>query len=329
MFPNVSSISAGNSGVTPGQNLQAFLTALASTRLTLLAGAAAGTKIALSGIRRIDAILGALNNNAGTLTDIKFVQGAKASGTLTFASAVANDTFVVAGVTFTITATPSPLVYTDVLLRATDALQAAAAASAVNAFFAATDGAITASATGAVLTASATHSGTSGNSYTTVGGSHITAGGATMSGGTADAGLTISDTRAAGTLTFASAVAGDTCVVDGVTFTIKSSSAYSASNLQHILLGTSNRLTASNAAKAIHRFFSSRDGLLSASVLNNVVTVQGNIEASTSQNSVTIVGGAHITASGATLAGGSATGGVSCVSTTNQIVLLWADVPPQ
>lgn len=326
-YPNVNQIAAGNAGLAPGQSLQAFLTAITNTRLTAVAGAAGGTKLPVADMRLGDVLIGTLNNNAGTITDIAFVAGAKASGTLTFASAVANDTFVVAGVTFTLKASPDPAIFTEVPVRPTDALQAASAVDHIIKFFTDTDGAVTASANGAVVTVSATHTGTSGNAYTTVGGTRITAGGATMSGGTADTGVTIFDTRASGTLTFSGAVAGDTCEVDGITFTIQDASTYDPDNFLHILLGTSNRLTASNAAKALHRFFTNRDGLLTASVFNNVVTVRGTIEGTTSQNSVTLVGGTHITASGATLAGGTATGGIVSTGATNQVLLLWANVP--
>lgn len=318
----LSRIGVGDPGQGPNLSLAAALAELQGLTFSLLGSAGAGAKNALAAIRREDTILAALNNNAGTLTNLAFVAGVKATGTLTFASAVATDTFVVNGVTFTIKASPVSGVYTDVAVGADNTAQAALAAAAINAFFGDTDNSVTATAALAVVTITATASGTGPNAYTTVGGTHITAGAATLAGGTADAGITISDTRASGTLTFTSAVADDTFVVNSVTFTLKSTG-YDAANPRHVLLGSSNRITASNAAKRINAFFNATDGSVSASVLNNVVTVTAFLEGSTAPNAYTLVGGARITASGATLSGGTATGGVSVVAATNQVLLFW------
>lgn len=106
-----------------------------------------------------------------------------AYGTLTFASAVANDTFVVAGVTFTIygdgdalNAAQNPA---GLLLQATDTLQAAAAMDAVNKH--PVSGALVrCTYLAGVLHVKAVANGTAGNAYTLVGGDRITASGATL-----------------------------------------------------------------------------------------------------------------------------------------------------
>ena len=296
----------------------AMLKELQGFKVSLLAGAAGGSKINLAAIRPEDTLATVLNNNAGTITDVSFVQGAKASGTLTFVSAVATDTFVVNGVTFTIKASPVDGVYTDVALGTSDTNQAVKAALAVNAFFGNTDNSVVATSATNVLTITSTTSGTGPNGYTTVGGAHITAGAATLASGTADSGCTISSVYASGTLTFAAAVADDTFVVKGVTFTLKAAPV----GLLQVAVGTSNRLTASNAAKAINKYFANNGNEVVASVVNNVVTVTATAEG-TGPNAYTLVGGARITASAATLANGTSTGGVSVVATTQQLIVFW------
>lgn len=296
----------------------ALIKELQGFNVSLLAGASGGSKIDLAAIRPEDTLVRVLNNNAGTITDVSFVQGVKASGTLTFASAVATDTFVVNGVTFTIKASPVEGVYTDVGVGTSDTNQATKAAAAINAFFGDTDGSVSATSALGVVTVTASASGTGPNSYTLVGGAHITASAATFANGTADSGCSISQVAASGTLTFSAAVADDTFVVKGVTFTIKAT----PTSLQHSKLGTSNRITASNAAKAINKYFANYGNEVVATVLNNVVTVRATAEG-TGPNAYTLVGGAHITASGATLANGTTTGGVSVVATTQQLIVFW------
>lgn len=313
----------GDPGLAPFLSIADAIKELQGLTFSMLGSAGAGAKNSLPAIRLEDTILAAVNNNAGTLTNLAFTAGAKATGTLTFASAVATDTFVVNGVTFTFKASPVSGVYTDVAVGASDNATAALAAAAINNFFSETDGSVSATVLNNVVTITAANSGTAANSYTTVGGAHITAGGATLSGGTADAGISISDTRASGTLTFASAIAGDTFVVKGTTFTIKAAGDYESSDLRHVLLGTSDRLTAAAARNAINRFFANTDNSVTASVLNNVVTVRATLEGSAGPNTYTLVGGTRITASGATLSGGTATGGVSVVAATNQVLLFW------
>lgn len=324
MLESLASIGQGGSGLAgtaPGSVFAAFKE-MQGLKISLLAGAGAGVKNNLAAIRPEDTIVAALNNNAGTITDVSFVSGVKASGTLTFASAVNTDTFVVNGVTFTIKTAPVAGVMTDVAVGATNALMAAYAAAAINAFFGATDASVTATAAAAVVTVTAAVTGTAPNSYTLVGGARITASAATLASGTLDAGTTISPVTASGTLTFASVVAEATFVVKGVTFTVKA--APTPGNLRHVLLGASNRLMAGNARAAIQRYFDSTDGAVNATALNNVVTVRATAEGTT-PNAYTLVGSTGITAGAATLAGGTVTGGVATVAATNQVILFWFD----
>ena len=324
MLQSIANVGPGGAGISGKDDGSIFaaLKELQGLKIALLAGASAGVKNNLAAIRPEDTIVAALNNNAGTVTDVSFVQGVKASGTLTFASAVNTDTFVVNGVTFTIKTAPVAGVYTDVAVGATNALMATLAAAAINAFFGATDASVTATAAAAVVTVTAAVSGTAPNSYTLVGGARITASAATLASGTADAGTTISPVVASGTLTFASVVADATFVVKGVTFTVKATP--TTGNLRHVALGASNRLMAGNARAAIQRYFDATDGAVSATALNNVVTVRATTEG-TVPNAYTLVGSTGITAGAATLAGGTVTGGVSTVAATNQVILFWFD----
>lgn len=303
-----------------GVSALAAIAELQGLNVSLLAGAGGGVKNPLAAIRPEDTIIAALNNNAGTITSVGFVAGAKATGTLTFAAAIATDTFVVNGVTFTIKTSLGAGVLTDVYLGANNTAQAAFAAAAINAYFADTDNSVVATSALGVVTVTSATAGTGSNSYTTVGGARITAGAATMLGGTADAGVTISPVAASGTLTFAAAVDADTFVVKGVTFTIKTAPA--AGNIKQLAVGATNKLMASYAAKAINKYFNANGGEVVATVANNVVTITATAEG-TAANAYTTVGGAHITAGAGTLAGGTATGGISVVAVTNQVILFW------
>ena len=159
--------------------------------ISLLAGAAANTKIALAAIRPEDTILKAFNNNAGTITDITgtmSIDSLKASGTVTVGSAVANDTVTIAGMAFTFVASKTnPLDYTKVVIGGTAEATAINLEAALKARLAQTaNPTISVSRAVAVLTITAVAEGTAGNSITLAEtGSSATISGATLAGGDA------------------------------------------------------------------------------------------------------------------------------------------------
>ena len=116
---------------------------------------------------------------------------------------------------------------------------------------------------------------------------------------------TISSVLAAGTLTLAAVVQNDTAVVHSKTYTFKTKTSLSGATYQ-VKVGIDDAASAANLAAAINQF----DGtVVSAVAVGAVVTVTAKAEG-TGPNAYTLVGGAHITAGAATLAGGTTTGGV-------------------
>lgn len=191
-FENIKDIGKGGTGEGgQGSNtVYSTLKELQGLKVSLVAGAAANTKINIAAIRAEDTIVSAINNNAGTLTDITAdvsIADVRASGTLTLASVVANDTAVVAGVTFTAKAAVTNLQH--FLVGVDNDTTAANLAAAINKYFKNMDNKVTATAAAAVVTVVATAEGTGPNAYTLVGGAHITASGAVLSGGTTTGGI--------------------------------------------------------------------------------------------------------------------------------------------
>jgi hypothetical protein len=135
------------------------------------------------------------------------------------------------------------------------------------------------------------------------------------------ANISIVDRRASGTLTLASVVAGDTVVVDGKTFTFVVDPGF-AGNIKpyQVAVGETDTLSAKNLVTALM----SGDSNLQASSSGAVVTVFWRVLGAVG-NAVTLVGGAHVTASAATLTNGTDTQAikVSVDTTGNLIVLHW------
>lgn len=163
--------------------------------ISLLAGAAADTKIALAAIRPEDTILAALNNNAGTITDITgtmSIDSLKASGTVTVGAAVANDTVTIAGMLFTFVASKTnPLDYTKVVIGVNAEATAINLEAALKARLAQTaNPTITVTRATAVLTITAVAEGVGGNSIALAEvGTSVTISGATLTGGDAAGGV--------------------------------------------------------------------------------------------------------------------------------------------
>lgn len=195
MLENVSKVGhggAGGQGYGPG-SVQAILTELQGLAIALLTGAGANTKIALAAIRPEDTILSAINNNAGTLTDITntmSIVDPRATGTLTLSGVAADQTVTVAGKTYTavdgVAANSS-----EFTVDGDDTADAAALAAAINATENGRDlSQVTATSAAGVVTVKAIADGTAGNSIAlTKSAAGVTLSGATLSGGTATGGV--------------------------------------------------------------------------------------------------------------------------------------------
>lgn len=175
----------------------AMLAELQGLNISLLTGAGANTKIDLAAIRSEDTIVGAINNNAGTLTDIKAaasIVDVRATGTVTVGTVAAGDTVTVAGLTYT-------LVANDAVVQAHDKSKvkvgasandcAANLAAAINAREASRSAQqVSASVLTNVVTVTAIAEGTSGNALTLAEtGNTFAVSGATLAGGTATGGI--------------------------------------------------------------------------------------------------------------------------------------------
>lgn len=134
--------------------------------------------------------------------------------------------------------------------------------------------------------------------------------------------VSIVDVRASGTLTVDAAVAdGDTAAVDGVTYTFKATPGVAYTDVQ---LGADENESAANLAAAINgneggpgaqnRFFATANGA--------VVTITYRDEG-TAGNAIALAGSANVTASGASLTGGTNTGGIKVASVTNDLLVYW------
>lgn len=128
------------SGLTKGENVDAgdYIKELQGLTVSLLAGAAADTDIALAAIRSEDTIVAALNNNAGTITDIKAnmsIRPTVATGTITAVNQTAGDTFTVDQQLYTFVTDVTVVAagdYTKVKVGADDNAMAVNIAAAIN-----------------------------------------------------------------------------------------------------------------------------------------------------------------------------------------------------
>jgi hypothetical protein len=131
--------------------------------------------------------------------------------------------------------------------------------------------------------------------------------------------LTVEDLRASGTLTLSGVVAADTAVVNGKTYTFKAS----ADPLKlEVTVGGTDTITATNLKNKINQV--EANGSVVASSSGAVVTIKAKLEG-TAGNSIALGSTTHVTRSGATLSGGTTTGGfkLSGDSTGAVIQLVW------
>lgn len=135
--------------------------------------------------------------------------------------------------------------------------------------------------------------------------------------------LSIETLIASGTLTGTTVVADDTVVVNGMTYTFQAGVAAGYGQVQ---VGGSDDDSMANLADAINAYEGSlaKDGdEVSANAVTTVVTVSAAV-AGAAGNAFDISSGqGSIVASGATLAGGSDTGGIQSTGATDQVILFW------
>ncbi len=159
----------GVSGTGPG-TLAGAVKELQGLTVSLLAGANANTKIDLAAIRTEDTIVGALNNNAGTITDLlstMSIVDLRATGTITLASCAAADTVTVNGKVYTAVA-GTAADYIKFSIDGNDTADAAALAAAINARenAPASNASVVATSALGVVTITAKTEGTGGNAIT-------------------------------------------------------------------------------------------------------------------------------------------------------------------
>ncbi len=191
MLESIANIGAGGAGLSDA--IPATLREMQGLTFSLLAGAAGGAKNNLAAIRPEDTIVAALNNNAGTITDIKAttsIAGVSAAGTITLTSVATDATVTVAGRTYTAKAVVTdPL--TQFLNTGSDTADAASLAAAINARETRLDRpSVSATSDLGVVTVTAVAEGTGGNAITLAKvGASIAVSGATLAGGTATGGI--------------------------------------------------------------------------------------------------------------------------------------------
>lgn len=317
--------------VSNQQGIQDILTEVQGLAGSYVAGAAAGTKMNIAKLRTVDTVFAALigTDAGGAWTDDSAnitIQPTKATGTLTFTTILNNDTFTVNGALYTFKDTPTAI--RDVKRTAGDNnANALAANSAINTWEnrrlntqKPNAPAVVATVLTNVVTLTATTDG-AGNGISLVNSANATVAG----NGTASA-----------TATCVSVVNTNTLTVSGVVFTAVTAIAAAApapaygdkANPTQAKVGGATANDAGMAAefaRVINKYENSRGTLdVTASAVGNVLTLvprtgnKGNI--------VTIAGGqGTVVASAATIAGGTATGGIK--STTNltgkSVFVLW------
>lgn len=294
------------------QGLANNLKELQGLNVSIVDGAAAGTAMTLAGIRAEDTILCAtvLADTWAAPTDDKAnitIQSTTASGTITFGgNPVEGETVTVNGNVYTFKATPTKLNDAPILAGNNNGM-ATALAAAINAYEGRYESqlhgdgnraaGVSATANAAVVTVTSVVDGV---------------GNAPAVTGTATVLVAAGSNTGAATLTAATVVAGNTCVVNGVTFT---AAATPTLDTQFAVKGT-NALQAAEIARAINAYafkYGTLDVVASAAAA--VVTIRPGTPAS--GNAIGLTESAtNVTVSGSGyLAGGTNTGSIK--STTN------------
>lgn len=281
---------------------------------TPVAGAAAGTKMNVAALRLEDTLAFVGQGTSGTFVDDTAnctIQDTRASGTVTFATAVDGNTFAVNGTTYTVKTVPAAV--NDILLTGTDAQMATRAAAAVNAYEARPFDAnglprnpgVVASSTGAsgVLTFKSLADG-AGNAPAVSNSAHATV---------------TNNNTALVTATCASVVATDTLTVNGIVFTVTATPLLTTD----VLLGGSDNAQALNFANAIN-YYQGKTGFSPAVVAANVSAAVNISPLFNKTGNIIPLAGTTTTlaASGSTLSGGTATGGIKSTTDNSSKAML-------
>lgn len=310
---------SNNDGYQNGnfRQVKAAVTELQGFSIDMPAGAAAATKMNVPAIRSEDTLKSVIQLTSGVPVDDTAnctIVDTRASGTVTFATAIEGSAFSVNGTTYTVRAVP--LAVTDILLGGTDAQMATKAAAAVNAFENRafdTNGnprspSVIASSTGAsgVVTFISLVDG-AGNAPAVTNSAHATV---------------TNNNTALVTATCASVVATDTLTVNGVVFTVTATPLL----ITDVLLGGSDNAQALNFANALN-YYQGNHGFSPAVQAANV-SAAVNISPlfAKTGNIIPLTGTVTVlAASGATLAGGTATGGIksSTNNTGKNMLVFW------
>lgn len=300
---------------------------LQGLNVTVIDGAAAGTKMNVPALRTEDTIISAiqLNDTWAAPVDDKAnitIQSTKASATITISgNPVADETVTVNGVVYTWKATPTSNRHVKIT-SGNNTQMGADLAAVINAYESRYEAGLTgdgnriarisASAASGVVTITSVADGV-GNAPQVTGTVTVLA-------------ATNSNTGQA-TLTCASVVNNNTCVVNGVTFTAKTT--VTDTDLHFALKGT-DALQAIEIARCINAYQFKYGSL---DVLATPVGAAVNItpKSDPTGNAIALSeASTNVAVSGSYLSGGTATGGIK--STTNlstaTLVLVWFDKNP-
>lgn len=320
---------SGNAQPSAGTIAKA-LKELQGLRLSVVAGAAAGTAMAIAALRTEDTIVGAVvtTDAGGALADDSAnitIQPTKASGTLTISgNPVSTEVFTVNGVTYTFKDAPTNP--TDVKITAGDVTaMAAAVVVAVNNYETrrTTDGSfafapqVVATSSAGVVTLTSVADGV-GNAPVVTGTVTVLA---AAGSGTASA-----------TLTPVTVIADNTCVVNGITFTAKVAPAASGAvgfDVQFPTTATAGSdllcgIALANKINAYQFKYGTLDVTASANSATGVVTL---VPASAKKGNIIPLteSATNVVVSGATLAGGTVTGGIKSTTalTGKSLIVAW------
>lgn len=144
------------------------------------------------------------------------------------------------------------------------------------------------------------------------------------------ANASISDTRAVGTVTAATGgTAGDTVTIAGLVYTLVAAGAVVApQDKSKVKVGATAADLATNLLAAVQARENNRPTTQVTASRNAAIVTVTAIAGGTEGNALTLAEtGNSFTISGATLSGGSATGGLAVTSVTNQLVVYWFKKP--
>ena len=144
------------------------------------------------------------------------------------------------------------------------------------------------------------------------------------------ASTTIDNPNATGTVTVGAATAGDSVTIAGLTYTLVApGTAIDAGDMAKLALvgGQTAAALAGRLAALVNAREDNRTSKVKASANAAVITLTA-VEEGTVGNAVALAEtGNTFTISGATLTGGTNTGGIKVNATTNQVVLYWLKKP--